>query len=492
MGEMSGTIRGIGKHTLVYGAGIVAKKLTSFLMLPIYTRFLTPSDYGVLELLSMTIDLIGTIAGVGLASAVFRFYNSEDDPDAKRQIMSTAAVGVTVLAAVTALLGQFAAAPLSTIVLGADGDPVYFHLFFLIYLVQAAESIPLLYLRAQQRSRFFVTVSVAKLLAMLSLNIYFVVGLRMGVLGVLLSNLIATAVFALGLTIHLLRRIGIDLSPARLKAMAGFGFPLVFVYLGNFVMVYSDRYFIQHFIGTDAVGIYSLAYKFAFILSALAFQPFQMVWAPYRFDVGKRDDARAIYRKVFLYLNLILGFVALGIGLFVRDVLAVMADPAFFAAHRVVPLVLLAQLLSHWTAYCNVSLFLTDNTRLFAGTSAVGAVVVLALNLVMIPRWGVPGAAVATVAAYGARFLSVYSFGQRKYRIDYGWGRIGRLYAILGVAVGARLVLADLPMVASLATSTLLFLIAAGAVYAVVLDADQKRALRGVAAQPASLLSSRA
>ncbi|MFW6075583.1 MAG: lipopolysaccharide biosynthesis protein, partial [Chloroflexota bacterium] len=152
-------VKRIGKHSLVYGAGIVASKLASFLMLPIYTRFLTPADYGVLELLSMTIDVIGTIAGVGLGSAVFKFFEDYDNPDDRNEVMSTSAIGVVGLALVTALLGLTFAPVLNGLILPEHGDPLYFRLFVFIYLAQSCEIVPLFLIRAQERSKLFVTLS---------------------------------------------------------------------------------------------------------------------------------------------------------------------------------------------------------------------------------------------------------------------------------------------------------------------------------------------
>src|SRR5688572_9044388 len=103
----------LGKHTLVYTAGIILGKVASFVMLPVYTRYLTPADYGVLELLGMTIDVIGMITGIGLVAGVFKFYSAEEDAAEKNAFMSTAAVSVVGLAAVTSLIGSALAPELS-------------------------------------------------------------------------------------------------------------------------------------------------------------------------------------------------------------------------------------------------------------------------------------------------------------------------------------------------------------------------------------------
>src|SRR5688572_15551117 len=204
---MSGLVTQLGKHTLVYTAGIIIGKVASFLMLPVYTRYLTPADYGVLELLGMTIDVIGMITSLGIVTGVFKFYSEDDSQAGKNAVMSTAALAAVGLAAATALFG-FAISPAVTRqTFGAEGNPLYLRLYFLIYLIQTFEYLPFLLLRAENRSVLFVTVNVAKLVMTLSLNIFFVVYLRMGIEGVLISTIIATSITAAGLSGYLVHRV---------------------------------------------------------------------------------------------------------------------------------------------------------------------------------------------------------------------------------------------------------------------------------------------
>lgn len=471
---MSEGIKTLGKHTAIYGLGGIISRLASFLMLPIYTRFLTPSDYGVLELLAMTIDLFAAMAGMGIALSVFKFYADFDTPEDHARVASTASLSVISIAAATACLGFLLAPVLSDIVLKGAGPPLYFRLFFVIYFFQVVESVPLLMLRVLQRSRAFVALSVGKLIAMLALNIYFVVVLRMGVMGVLLSNLLVSSVTAVGLAVFLFRRVGVRFSPTLLRRMTRYGIPLVLVNLGNFIIVFSDRFFLNHFVTTAAVGIYALAYKFAFLLSAMTFEPFNMVWGPYRFSIAKEADGDVVFARVFLYLNIVLGLGALGIAIFVRDILTLMADPAFHAAFLFVPVLLTAQILQSWTVYCNVGFLLREKTGAFAWASGAGVLAALVLNAALIPAYGIGGAVAATFGAYLVRFLTVFRFSQRQYRIPYDWRRVGRLYAILGLIVAARLIAGSVPLPQALLLDTLLCLLAFGAVYALFLNPGER------------------
>ncbi len=476
-GEMS-EIRRLGKHTAIYATGTLLAKLASFLMLPIYTHFLTPSDYGVLELLSMTINVVGMLAGIGIGVSVFRFRAEYAEERDKAAVMSTAAIAMTVTALATAGLGIFFSPALSHVILKGAGRAIYFRVFFLTYLAQTLETIPLLQVRAEERSTFFVGVSTAKLVGMLTLNIYLVAIRGMGVMGVLVSSLVVTSTSALLLGIGMFRRTGMRFDLEKLGRMVGYGYPMVFVFVGNFILVFSDRYFLQQFSSTAQVGLYSLAYQFAFVLSAFAMTPFQQIWAPQRFVIATRPDAREIFARVFTYLNLALGAIALGLVLFAGDVLRIMSAPAFWRAAPIVPMLVAAQVLWSWCNFVNIGLLVEERTGSLAGASTVGVAATLLLNFLLIPRYGMWGAAGATFLAYGVRFSAIYMVGQRRYPIPFEWGRLGRLYSIVAAAAAVRLIAGQMPLAGSVGLSAALALVAAGTAYAFVLKRPERERLR--------------
>lgn len=475
-----GEYRTIGRHTLVYGAGMIIGKLASFIMLPVYTHHLTPADYGVLELLGTTIDVIAMIAGIGLASGVFKYHAQFDDPKEKNEVVSTVAIGTIALSLVTALIGVIASPWLTRLIFGSGVDPLYFRIFFLIYFLQAIGGIPFMLIRAQQRSMLFVTLNVVKLVAVLSLTIYFVVVLQMGILGVLLSTCIASGALAIFLCAYTFRHVGFGFSWPKFRQLSEFGAPLVVWSLGSFVLTFSDRYFLNYYADAAAVGIYSLAYKFSFLLSAFAVAPFQQVWDPQRFVIAKQPNAAEVYRRMFLYLNVGMIGGAIIILLFVGDVLRVMVPSTYWSAGQVIPLLLVTTILQQWAAYCNFSLYLKEATGLLGWSAIAGVVVALGLNFLLIPSYGIMGAAWATVGAYAVRFLIIYVAAQAQYRIEYPWLRVGGLMAAFGVAMVARGAVEETGTAASVGMSILLLFALSGVVYGWLLTREERAAIRGL------------
>jgi O-antigen/teichoic acid export membrane protein len=485
-------IRTLGRHAVVYGLGIAVGRLAGFIMLPIYTSFLTPADYGTLELLTLTVDFLGTIASAGVAGAVYKFYADADATTDKHALISTASLLLMALTGVLAIAGALAAPLLSDVALGENGNPLYFRLFFLIYFFQSAESIPLLYMRAREQSGTFAVTNVARLVLSLALNIYFVVFLELGILGVLYSGCITGMVFATGLLIYQFRATRIRFRRPNARALVRFGAPLVPWSISSFLIVFSDRYFLRLFSGDAAVGVYSLAFRFAMLVNALGFRPFLLVWGPRRFEVAKQPDGQTTILRVFGYLNICLGFLALGIALFAGDVIRIMArNPGFHEAANIVPIMVTAQILYHLVSFPNLSMLITERTDVMGRLALVVGLLVLALNMALIPRFGIYGAATATLIAYSLRFMIVTVVAQRIHRFEYGWRHIGLIYLVLGVPFGLKLMLPSESAVASLGLSTILVGVGALGIYRFVLDVDERTTLRRLPAQMVARLRRR-
>lgn len=475
---MSGQLKQLGKHTLVYTAGIILGKIASFVMLPVYTRYLTPADYGVLELLGMTIDVISMIASVGIVTGVFKFYSDESDTKGKNAVISTAALSAVGLATATSAIGIAVSPILARMIFGATGNPLYLRMYFLIYFLQTFEYLPYLLIRAENRSVLFVALNASKLVLTLSLNILFVVILKRGIEGVLLGNILATTASAIVLSAYLIKRVGLWFSRPRFMQLLRFGSAIVPWSLGSFVLVFSDRYFLNYYTNTATVGIYSLAYKFAFLLSVMAYTPFETVWTVQRFEVAKQSDAPEVFSRVFLYVNVILGGTALVICLFIRDFLVLVSAPPFRPAYRLVPILLGAQVIYVWGLYWTTGIYVTARTSVMASGSIVLVVITVLVNFALIPRFGAFGAAWATTLAYSARFFWIYYFAERYYPIGYGWTDMARLYAVLGAAVAVNYAYHPEAMAASVAYNLAILAVAAYAVFAIILSADDRAGLR--------------
>ena len=436
-GEEDGFAMGrVGKHTLIYGLGIVLTKAVSFVMLPIYTRFLTPADYGVMELIEMTLDVLSIVAGGYLAIGIFRFYYKAETEEERSSVVSTAVTILAVTYALAGLLIYLAGDALSQAVFDSPEHGDLIRLAAVSLGLSGLSITPLAYVRLRELSTMFVIVQLAKMVLQVTLNLVFLVQMEMGPRGVFLSNMIANGVVGLFLSVYVFREVGFRVSSSALWDLTRYGVPLVFTQVATFVATFGDRYFLQNSGDSTVVGLYTLAYQFGFLLAAVGYMPFEMIWEPVRFDIAKRDDRDAVYSKGFLYLNLMLVTLAVGLALFIKDILHLMTTPAFYPAATYVPLILVAYVLQGWTGFQDVGIHMKERTVLITAANWLAAAVAVIGYAVFIPKYLAMGAAGVTVVAFFIRYIGIYIASQQLWRVEYEWKPVFALIGLALVTVG--------------------------------------------------------
>lgn len=459
------TMGHVGRHTLVYGGGILLNKALAFVMLPLYTRYLTPADYGVMGLIEMTLDVIAILGGVQLAQGIYRYYHKATDQREREEVVFTALLALG-MSYVVVSLAAFAAAPfLSQTVFQTGEHAGLIRLAAAGMAFQSALVVPLAYARVRDLSGLYVSVSAAKLSLAAALNVLFIAGMEMGAAGVFTSTLITNAVVGVALTVWLVRSVGLRPSGQAFRNLARYGTPLIATQFATFIATFGDRYFLQRETGPAEVGLYNLAYQFGFLLAVVGFVPFDMVWGPKRFEIAARRDRDDLLAKGFIYANLLLITTAVGIVLFVEPVLTVMSDPAFHAAADLVPVILIAYLLQSWAKCQDTGILVRERTEYITAADWIAALVAVVAFAVVIPVWHSWGAAVATVGAFAVRYALTYTFSQRLWPVAYRWGPVLRLVG-LGLTVSlVAILLPDSGLAAGLAARSGLLLVYAVGVW---------------------------
>lgn len=442
---------------MVYAVGVLLGKAVAIIMLPLYTRYLSTSDYGVIQLIDMTLDVIAIVAGSRLAAGVFHLYHKTDAEDERRAVLGSAFLllfGAFILAGTAAWLG----APLiARLVLGDAGLAPLVRIAAVSLSLQSFLLIPMAEIQLREESRLFVLAGVGKLIVQITLNIVLLVYVGLGTRGVLLAALAANVAVGVPLAVRFLRRVGVRYSGPAVRDILRLGLPFIGVQLAKFVQTFGDRYFLRVASSTAAVGLYGLGYQFGFLLAQIGFAPFITAWEPLRFEIARRPDRDAVFNRVFLFLNIVLLSAAVGITLFVADFLRLATVPAFYSASDIVPVILVAYIAQSWTGFHNFGLFVGERTDLITLTNWVGAALALVLYALLIPPYHAMGAAWATLISFVVSEWLVYREAQRIHPIGYEWKRIVRL-AVLAVAVCAvSLSLPPFPLAASVAVHAALF-----------------------------------
>jgi O-antigen/teichoic acid export membrane protein len=445
------------KHSTIYGAGNVLGKMVGFIMIPFYTHYLTPADYGVLEMLDLSLVLIGLFLTMWMNASIIRHYYDYEDPKDRNQVISTILAVSACIGIAVALCGIRWSVPLSRLILNTPDLHSYVALISLSFFVSCLNVVAWSYFRARQRSVFVVSMDLVNLALTLSLNIYLIAFRKIGVVGVLYSSLISSLLIAAVLTVKILREVGLSFNWHKLKAILAFGAPLVFTSVAAFTINFSDRFFLRHFSTISTVGIYALGYKFGFMLSFLVVQPFDMIWSARMYQVAKDKNADEVFAKLFGYYTLVLVATALGLSLIIKEVIAIIATPEFHQAYKIVPVVALAYVFQGMNRYFLTGIYVAKKTLHLGVIGAVSAILSLALNYFMISRWGMLGAAWATAFSFFAMAGLAYLAAQRVYPIPYSLSRLIMPLALATVTYLASTLVAMPSLLVSVAIKLLLF-----------------------------------
>ena len=481
----------VGKHALVYGLGTFLSRAVGFIMLPVYTRYLSPADYGLMELIGMTLEVISIMAGAQVALGIFRYYHKAETPDEQRAVVSTALFALGASYVMVGIVGMLAAPFLSSLLFGSAQHADLFRIASAGLAFQSLITVPMAFARVRDRSLLFVSVNAVKLAISLVLNIVLLTQLGMGVKGVLISNLVANAVVGLWLTVSVIREVGARFSRSATRDLLRYGVPMMGTWAAAFLLTYGDRYFLQAAGDATTVGLYSLAYQFGFLLSAVGYIPFMQVWEPKRFEVAKRPDRDAVMARAFVYMNVLLLTCAVGISLFVGDLLRIMATPAFGAAAEIVPVVLAAYVLQGWTSLQDTGILVRERTELVTLANWIAAGVALGGYALLIPSMLAWGAALATLAAFAVRHAIVYTISQRLWPVRYQWAPVLRLAAAAVVVCAAGVWMAPGGLWASAGVHALLLAVYFAALWNMdVLTADDRAIVRRFASRLALTVAS--
>jgi O-antigen/teichoic acid export membrane protein len=427
--------RDILKHSAVYGVGQILARLASFLLLPLYTSYLTPVDYGAIAILDLTAGVLAILVGAGMVSAANRHHFEAQSEAERDQVWWTSLTFVVVIATAIVVPLWFARGALARLTLGWEvPDGVYFYALVLPTLwFGVVGGLPDAYLRIRKWSSLSVALSMARLLLNIGLNVYFLVVLRLGVAGILWGNLITgAAITAIEITTLVATRGSYAFHWELAEKLWRFGSPFIVTALLQIVMHQADRFFLRLFLDMHDVGIYSLAYTIGQAVNTLCLLPFASIWGVVVYEVAEQPDAKRIYARIFEYFAYGLMLVMLGVSLYAKPIIAVMAAPEYAAAAELIPIVCLAYLFFSLSTFFTVPALLSKKTNRLVPGNVVGATVNVVGNLLLIPRFGMVAAAWVSVLTFFAFATTDFLICRRIDRIPYPLVRV--TCVVLGMA----------------------------------------------------------
>lgn len=385
--------------------GNIARHLVGFAMLPIYTRFLSPADYGVIALLTFALALFEPVFGARLSMALPKFYFEMPSKRAQRAVIWTA-LSLTGLVSAVSVAGLVILRQVgSGILFGNQKYALAFGIFAVNLLTRPLEDTGMMYLRIHERSRLFLTVSMIKLAVQVALNVLLVVYLETGVVGAVLSGVISSVVIGGGMTAYVFVHEAPAFDFKIMRRMLSFSWPLWISGFGSLYVGSSGGMFLRMLGSLSDVGRLELALKFATAVSVLIWSPFLQQWTPMSYRIYREGNGTQRFQMAFIAMSAAMFIGGLGVCLFAKPVIALMAAKPFYAAASAVPLLTLGFIFNELRSFFNFSFLVTDNTKISSLCQYVMAAAITIAYLLLIPKFGLIGAAEAQCIAFAVGFI---------------------------------------------------------------------------------------
>jgi O-antigen/teichoic acid export membrane protein len=419
------SIRTLGKQSLIYGIGTILTRVVTFLLLPLYTNVFTTEEYGIVSLAYAFIGFVMIAYRYGMDSALMKYYIDAEGENKKTYFTTIFSIQ-TLTSLIFSLFLFLTAGFVAPIFLGGEYKQLM-QLVTIILFLDALWMLPMLLLRADEKPRQYISYSLLNVILTMAFNIYLVVFLKMGITGVLIGNIIASGALVLATAPIIIKNFSFKtISRSALREVLKFGLPFFPAGIFTVIMELSDRYLLEWLADTSTVGLYSAGNKLG-MFGLLLVMGFNMGWTPYFLKKGKDADAPQTFARVSTYFLGLVGCFIVLISLWIDQLVQLRIGNAYFIGEefwssiQVVPIILLGYYFFGLYVLQLPGVFMTKKTKWVPFFRGIGAILTILVNILLIPVFGIIGAASAKAIAFFGMSLAILLFNQKHYPIPFLW-----------------------------------------------------------------------
>lgn len=417
------SILGLLNDTSVYGIGMVLSRFMAFIITPIITRLFSIKEYGQLDIIMSSLSIAIAFSSLYTESALMKYYYSYERKEQRSllftHILTMATVSLTLIFFLLPISGFLASKLLgSASLINVIRSSLAIIITSLIY--QHIITV----LRTTRRAKMSIVYSLSVAVLQFLLVLLFVLEFNYGIEGIFMSRALAEG-FVSAIVIFIIRD---DYYPSYslsiLKNLLRFSIPLFPEILMGIIIGYSSKYFILIYHGAAPLGIFALAQKGA-ALVVIASAALKSAWLPYAFSISGQDKNKEIYSYVFSAYLKVMALIVASLIIFSRELILVLATKEYLSAMTIMGLLGITSALQGLVYILNTGILISGKTKYYMIASLMALVVTLVAGVVLIPVWGVTGAAMVHLAAQIVMVGMIYKIAGRLYKIDYQIGYLG-------------------------------------------------------------------
>ena len=388
----------------------------NLILIPIYTRNMTSSEFGQYNLISSLQSLLSIFIILGIFSGVCRFFNEVEDKNKLKNVALTFSILWGFLCYF--IFGYLLSSRIANIAFKDDilGN-CYVKYIILNAVLLCLISIYTSYYSMLYKVKKVCITNISQIFLTLCFTYYYLVVTQYGILGVYKAQLISFCIVFTILFILDIKNYKVILSKKDLKKMLSYGLGLTPGEISAWVLNLIDRYFIKGMINLSAVAVYSMGYKIGMLIEPLFLRPFKSSFTPFKFEIYKESYGKLRIKKMFNYFNFACWFIILGLSIFSDIAIKILSTEEYNQSYKIVVFIAFSYYLWGMAEFYALGLHIANKTFMNSLISVISAGFNILLNYVLIPRIGIYGAAISTCIAYLIANVLYYVMGRKYYNI---------------------------------------------------------------------------
>lgn len=420
--------------TLTYQAGLyivadVLQKGLAFILIPLYTFFLTPADYGILSITTAFSGVLGIIYLQPFEAAFNRFYFDFKTEEEKRDYYGSAWIFLFFFVFILSLILDRIGSAHNTLGFQNISYKPYLQLaLWTVMITNTTILLPRALFRVKEKVWQFGVLNLSLAIVTSCLIIYFVAVKKEGVIGSLKGTLIGSLFLAAPCLVIIFKNINWRIHFSHIKNSLAFAVPLIPHLFSLWALNLSDRFILERYVSLKDIGIYGLGYQLASVLQIVAFSATNAISPFYYRTAANSRDAQIILPRVATYYLLFLAWGGIALNGLSSDILTLIAaDKSFHEAYRVIPWVVCGFFARGFYFVFVMAVYYSKKLKLLSVITIIALCINVALNFIFIPRYGYVAAAVTTFLAFAVQAAIMYFYAQKCYPLQYETGRLFHL-----------------------------------------------------------------
>ncbi len=418
--------KSLSGSTAWYTAGNLFVRSVSFILLPLYSNYISKEDFGNYALLMSLYVIVSVIYQLGLQSSLSKFYLEENNEENRKKIFSTALNFVVIVGLFVTAAAVFLSKEISEIILGSSEYFRLINLLFLCLLFETTTYFILHLLKTKEHAVSVVMYSSINAAVNLILNLLFVYHLQMQVEGILLAQLISSVLLLAVLLPELRINYVLSIDRKILLMLLSFALPFIIGGMLSAAVDAADRFILNFYLGKEDVGIYSFSYKIAMIMNVFIIS-FRAAWTPYSINIFRSGNYKEHFGQTLNKLTALSGLILLLITFFTDDLFNIKIFGSYLINHEylpgimILPFVLCGYIFSGIATFYSVYPYISGKSYHFLMSDSIAFIINITLNFILIPQLGILGAAAATTLSFlaAAVYLIFVSFNTVKIKYEF-------------------------------------------------------------------------